>query len=605
MHSTSLPLSCNLDQFSSIYNNLSLHGNKGHEDIEMVITDNHFHPQTCSKKGFFHFSDNLKTYTCLVEFFEKNIPHLAKQPAPHELMRKFKSLCKVHESLKTRFRSLQETILKMQAMLAAEEKYNQIIQNAILESQHLQQKAELACKQKEEEAERNIEAKAKQLNYLTQEIHKIQDTLLVCKDDQISGHMASLAKICFFNISQSHIRVMKKSSLAEHEAKEYKYKYEFPQFKTQTLFRLLQWLNDNTSLADVVEFHALSELYELADYLNDEAFSKACLAQFKLHLNEEGRFFLLAHAKYEVHDSLIQHCCDFVIENRLKLTKDARLGKIQPAYFMAIAPKLKGPTSYELLITWAEAQSKKNNTTLSNIFYQHINKQQLITYLNLKTVSPQTYISKILPKNILKSSEEQKWLRFYLQEFIDTNSPDFHVYNIDECTTKIWWNIPIAKLSEAKDPHQDATCSTKFRIKNIKFDLFFGKMENPIKFVFGVCAYTENLQMTTLINVKKLKFESDNPVVDKTDMWGCEEGGQTNHIAYLTEQEVQNSIDINKGYLPIRVKINLSKYEPVEESSESIETPEEDASEEEASVENQSADSTSASSDEEESSADK
>ena len=600
MNHLPISLSCNSEQFQYIYNNLSLYGSTDHEDIAIETKQDHFYPKTAPKKSAFFSQRDVEISAYTLDFFEKNPLHIARLSSPHTFILKFKPLFKGNKVLKSRFCDLQQEIFKLHAEVATEaisakmlqeteRSCMEKIQNTENRCKNLFQETEIKVQEKEKNLQQNLadyqsklDALEKKLLEVTRNLQVVEDTLLVCKNGSIPCQMVFLEKICFFKSSQTHAKTLEKTSLSETEAKLYKYKYEFKNCVSQTLFSLIEWLKDPQSINKIAGFGALSELYELADFLNDDKFSQECLAQFKTQLNTEGYLEILAHAKYEVSDPLIQHCCEKIQQEHLQLIEHRKLGDIQAAYFFEIAKQLKKPESYKVILAWAKAQSQQNNTSVKNILYQEFNERQLVKYLNLRSKSAHEFLTQILPKKVLSTADALIWLKFYLNNFIEHNTPIFHVYRIDDLQAKIYWNIPVNTLFEAKDPNSDATCSTKFYLGTTQFDLFVGKQENPTKFVIGACAYQKDKKFDSIIKVQKLRFASDKPEENRTDHWDNDE--QSNHIVYFSDKEIQDNLDIKKCSLPIKVKLILPQPTPTQvESSEEDSAIDGDETEEESS----------------------
>jgi hypothetical protein len=90
------PLKCNIDQFTAIYQNLTLFGSEGHEGICLNTSPQRprsFFPMTIQKKWSLLFKElNYQTAAYVLDFFEKNLKHLAAQSSsPHPFFLKFRS----------------------------------------------------------------------------------------------------------------------------------------------------------------------------------------------------------------------------------------------------------------------------------------------------------------------------------------------------------------------------------------------------------------------------------------------------------------------------------------------------------------------------------
>jgi hypothetical protein len=573
MNSLPLPLSCGPEQFQNIYNDLSLYGSPGHEDIEIEFKHDHFFPKTSPKKNVLFSQRDYKIVQYLLYFFEKNPLCIAKLHSPHAFILKFKPLCKGNSDLKIRFCNLQQEIYGITAIVSTEAITAKILQESDLKIQEkekmLQQtltehqskleeieKKHQQCLAEHQETLGKIE---KKLQDVKKDLEEAEDTLLVCKDGFVTCHITFLKKICFFKISYDNSQ-MAKNSLTDSEAKKYKYKYKFENYTFNTLYTLLDWIKDSQSLKKIESSDALIELYQLADYLNDPDFSKDCLKKCKSKLKDNDLLTLLSVAKYDVSDPLIQHCCDYVICEHRALINHSKMADIQPAYFMEIAKALEYKDSYKLVLSWATAQSKKNHMPVKEILKQKINKQKLVDYLNLRVIAPQDFLEDFLSQKVLSNSDSLTWLEFYLKRFIQENTSEFHVHRIDDLHTSIYWNIPIDILYTAKSPTEDPTLSTIFYLKKTKCDLFIGKEENPIKFLVGVSVYKTGDEFKSIIKVGNSKWPSDKPIEDKMQIWNSET--QTNHIVYFSEEEIHKQIDTKKCCLPVKVTIILSNSDP-------------------------------------------
>ncbi len=368
---------------------------------------------------------------------------------------------------------------------------------------------------------------------------------------------------------------MQKTSLTEEEARKIQYKFDFKNFYSQTLFLLIEWLNNPKSLTQLSDFTTLFELYRLADYLNDPIFTSDCLAQFKNHLNKENRLEILTKANYDVADPLIQDCCSFVTENFQKMGNHKMVLEIPHEYFIEIAKNIKMALKKQeaknfcnFLYGWAKSQAKKEKATPRKILYLTVAKHTLIECFPFESMSAQEFESYILYRQILSLKDTNFWLKFFLKSYTypPPQNSEFLVNKINEFQAEITWNISLENVYASGSVDDNPIISSKFNLGGFKWDLFIAKEENASKMFIGTSVQNTNILFNCLIQVNQLCYYSDPPQQAKSQEW-INKTFSIKGVVYSL-QEIEANFDLKKCCLPVKATIFLLKNNELEPAAQ-------------------------------------
>lgn len=567
---------CDSKQFQKIYKDLVQLGTPNHERIVIHKEGQQRLPGT-AKKGVFDFSTLDETSKARVlEFLENHIDRLCQQEHAHHLFLKLESLFEGQQ--KIHFNQIHQLFFKSMALLQLE---NQKLAMEKEEEQHLLevetqrlQDIEKLAHEKENElmkqlqtrahtAEGSIDKLEKRLALLKQENSELEDTLLRCRDGELHFHMKLLEKVCFFKVyKHNQQRGMKKTCLSPEEEKKFNYGFEFKDSDSKIIDIFTQWLLSPAVLESIDKFDDLCELYRLSDFLNDDFFQADCLKQIKKHLDDDNVLMVLSSAEYSSEDSFIQACCHYAVDNFKTLAAHPKFAEIQSEY---IAPILKSDflhveneeKIFTALISWAEAQAKKNKTPLTEVLNAEVHGKRILDSIRFENLSKEQFISHVLPLKQLSAEEVNHWLTYYLT---DEPSPHPRFYTL-QCKVKgqtranITWNIPLKEFYSLGEWDKQAIISRHFTFKGYTWEIQMGTETRNV--IIGIVARDPKADFEFFLEINKLQYFSQPPKQEIEQAFendGRDEGSYIRGVCYKFKALYDN-IDSTTRCLPLKLKI--------------------------------------------------
>lgn len=576
-------LRCDSKQFQKIYQDLLQLGAPNHERIILRIEGQQNLPAT-TKKGLFDFNNlDEKSKGKVLEFLENHLDRLVEQEHAHHLFLKLEPFFEGEQKL--HFNQIHQLFFKTMALQQMENARLAMVKN---EEQHLQEiesqrlkEIETRAHEKESELLKEIQTRANaaetcvkktevsikelenNLALLKKENEDLEDTILVCRDGELHWHMKFLEKVCFFKVyKHNQQKGMKKTLLSSEEEKRYAYKFEFKDFNSKTLDIFTQWLISPNFLNQVVHFDELCELYRLADYLNDISFQSDCLTQINKYLNDDHVLYILSSTEYSTEDSLIQSCCNFVVKNFKYLATHPKFYEIQSEYLAHI---LKSDYLHvddeekilNVLITWAEAQSKKKQSTLAEELCTQVHGQRILDTIRFDNMDKEQFISHVLPLKLLTVDEANHWLTCYLKNE-PASHPRFYALQCnskENVKTKITWNIPLRDYHSMGEWNAQAIIRKKFKINDCKWEIHMGRESNNV--IIGIVVHDPKANFDFFLEINKIQYYSKPSKQEAEQLF--ENNGRDEHSyirgVYYKAKSLEDNMDIAQHCLPLKIKI--------------------------------------------------
>jgi len=548
------PLYCDPEKFQAIYQNLMLFGNKNHEQIILNTNDLRsfqYFPVT-AKKQWRDFKDPEPISRGILDFFDKNLESLANASDPHALLSKLKPIFKGDKELKVRCDKIRLELFKINAIKATEQQITAILQ----EAEKKVQESERTIQKGLEDYQKRIHGLEIRLEILKNDLIKLEDTLLVCKDSRVSSHLKILQKICFFQRYKDNFdQGMNKNTMHPEEKDKFKCKFDFTDFYSKTISSLLDWLHQPESLNEICSFSALYELYRLADYLNDTNFRSACFTQLKKQLTKENRAEVLSLVNFSIDDPLIKECCDFACENFNSMICCEKFLEIQPEYLINSVKNAKKENQYtifEWMVNWADAQAKKNKSTVQEILYSQIGGTNLIKQIDFKLFSKEQFLTKVCPPKVLIPEDAAQWLEFHLKRDVEPISTTFNFRKINDSRAEILWKIPLEEFctflwDNMKIEKWSPFCS----FGDCRWWVYFQKhKERPNKIELGI-----------ITEKPKFKFEYFHQINNLHHYSGLYESEAAGRGIIHTKEELMDNVDLTQGCLSVKFIIILKKLQ--------------------------------------------
>jgi hypothetical protein len=561
------PLHCTPEQFQAIYQNLNLFATSDHERIILNTDDLRYFPVTAKKHWLDLTDQQHKISSCVLDFFDENLEFFENESDPHAFLSKLKPLFKGDKELKVRCDKIQQELFKINAIKITEKHRTRMLQEAEREIQKGEKKVEKKIQKAEKKIQKGLEDYQKQaqelethLEILKQTIVEIEDTLLVCKDSEISSHLNILQKICFFQRCKNNFDLgMKKMSISSENKDKYKYAFDFTDFSSKTISSMLDWLDQPESLKKICNFSALYELYRLADILNDSNFKSDCLTQLKTQLTKENRAEILSLVNFSIDDPLIEECCDFARENFNDMMDFDKFLEIQQEYLINTIKNAMKEDQYKLfkwVVNWADVQAKKKNITTQEILYSQVEGSSLIDRIDFRLVSKEQFLSKVCCRKVLTLEDTNRWLEFYLKKDLTPISTPFNFRKSNESQGKVLWNISLEEFYNLGDGSIEKIYSPDFSFGSCNWYAFIIKSKSRAgKVMVRITADNPKLKFECFLQINCLHYYSDPPVQDKSAALlgesGCTKG------AYYTLKELEDNLDLAIGCLPVKFTIFL------------------------------------------------
>jgi BTB And C-terminal Kelch len=539
------PLSCDLNQFQAIFQNLSLYPSSDHERIEIVHGKSGYYPIT-KKKELFLTSTDFKTAEWALSFFEANLANLSETTKPSSFLSKFVIIFQ-SEPLIQRFSQLCGELFYKDTIRATKQIRKAMIQDAQIECDVVKKELTLL----RETNQTRCDAIKKEIAVLHATKIELRNTLLVCQEGQkIHEHFINLKKILFFE-SYSNCGMKKiVSVITDEEKQKYPHIFDFTDFSLRTIQFFLDWLRNPKTLTKICKFEDLYEIYRLADFVRDGEFQLSCIKRFIETLDDEKIFKILSCAEYFTSDPLIQHCCKYVANQFKLLAKTESFLKTKHEYLIEI---LKSDTIYleeieifNAVLKWAHAHQE--NKTVKQILNMVVEGRTLIECIRFQYIPKSEFI---LYKELFSDQAREEWYEFYLRNKVMSYlrcAPTGFFSQFDGKQMEIQWAVPMEDYEMMKTKSAGELEGISFPFKNdsgkVKLCMSTKFRSNlSIQVTFPQGDFDFFVQISGLRN-----YNCSNSATVKNSNW---------KVVYFTFDELEKNVDMNQDFVLIKLLIFL------------------------------------------------
>ncbi len=581
---TSLYRGHNTTQFQGIFQDLLLYGDTDHERIVIKDQGEEVYPATARKEYWSLNAQEERVSTVVLSFLENHLEKLTAEPSANTLFLKLDPFFQGEPRLY--FNVIHQNFFRLNAQREAQAEIAHHRQEFEKKLEQLEctriKEMEASLKNSEDKhmgevalrlqmANEKVQTTISCIQCAEQQQARLKEKCVEssqfgfdCRDGVLYLYRGVLDNVAYFK-SPQHAASGQHSSTAEGISADNSCSalFSFKSYSVKTLDIFIKWLENRQVVKQVVTFQELLDLYRLAVELQDSAFSTDCLVQTVKKLNHDNALKVLSRVDFPPENPLIQ-CSLNMLRCNLKVLKNhPRFVELKRRYVMALFNNLKHHAGKEMqafkaLMIWGQAQAKKNNLGLKELFHQSDQGGRLIDCIHWDQFTYQEFVRKVKPLGFMSADEENQCLSRLLkaEEGSKGNFYAFRFTKIDDATAKIAWNIPIEIIQSLKNT-DPLPYTREFSFHDSEWIFIMGKSEESI--IFTLVVKNAHLDFDYFLELPKLRCFSHPPDQPEIQYYHHPSQADNIHIKAIKFRfaDLEGSLDASQKSLPLKIKLFL------------------------------------------------